>query len=318
MDLERMLQKCHKGQWHIDQIDWSIPPRPLSPAEERTVVQYFLNMSGIERLAKALFEEQRRRTDDPLLQEIFTTFIEDEERHAQVAERLADYYNVNRYQDYAMDSALVEFRPVFLDAVREVSAEMATIYITTGELLLDTALLRSLADYVDDEVCGRVMKLINRDESRHIAIDYYMVGLYASDEYQAWLRAQPRKPLAHWGRALFRFIKVLYYAGPFIRRIFVEPLTQLDPSLSRMREAFKRVQLLGRKPDVKKRPFTRFLRGLQLAYDAPVVGALFGRAVARVAGVPGYVLTELYEESEAKRAATMTYEQLAHEAITAY
>lgn len=313
-----MLNKCHRGQWHIEDIDWTLPSRQMGRGEEMAVVQYFWNMSGIERLAKALFEEQRRRTDDPVLAEIFTTFIEDEERHALVAERLARHYDVHHYQTYELDPALVAFRPVFLDAIRKVSAEFATLYITTGELLLDTALLRSLADYVDDELCSEVMRLVNRDESRHIAVDYHMVGHYASDEYQAWLRSQPRKPLRHHGRAAWNFIKVLYYASPFIQQIFIRPLRHLDPSMSRMREAFHRIQILGRKPEVARRPFTRFLRTMQMAYDAPVLGAVLGRLAARVAGVPGHVLTRLYDESDERRAAAMSYEELAREAVAMY
>ena len=61
----------------------------------------------------------------------------------------------------------------------------ANAYITAGELILDVALLRSLDDYVADEMSHRAMYLINRDESRHIAIDYRMVEYYASPEYAA-------------------------------------------------------------------------------------------------------------------------------------
>ena len=318
MNLERMLDKCLRGQWSIDRIDWSRPPRAMTRDEEMAVVQYFHNMAGIERLARALFEEQRRRSSDPVLRKIFTTFIADEERHAVAAEKLATYYDVHHYRVYQEDAALVAFRPVFIAAIREVSAELAALYITTGELLLDTALLRSLSDYVADDVCTEVMQLINRDESRHIAIDYHMIGMYASDEYLAWLRTQPRRTLGQHGRAVWGFARVLYHASPFIRRVFIEPLQLLDPSFARMREAFKRLQLLGRKPDVARRPFTRFWRGLQLAYDAPVVGAMFGQLLTRVAGVPGQVLTELYQESEATRAASMSYEDLAREAVTVY
>ncbi|MCG8418966.1 MAG: hypothetical protein MJE77_13600 [Proteobacteria bacterium] len=318
MNFERMLEKCRRGQWSIDQIDWTRPARPMGRTEELAVVQYFVNMAGIERLAKALFEEQRRRTRDPVLADIFTTFIADEERHAVAAGRLAEYYDVHRYKTYRLDPALVRFRPAFIEAIRAVSAEFANMYITTGELLLDTALLRALSDYVDDSVCSEVMRLINRDESRHIAIDYHMVGYYASAGYQAWLRTQPRKALSQHIVALWTFARVLYHASPFVRRIFVEPITHLDPSRSRMREAFKRIQILGRKPEVASRPFTRFLRVLQLAYDSPVIGSIFGRLLTRTAGVPGHVLTQLYSESEVERACGMTYDELAREAVASY
>jgi hypothetical protein len=314
MDLSRMLDKCHRGQWSLGDIDWSAAPRPMSPGEEVVIVQYFTNMAGIERLAKALFVEQRRRAGDPLLAEIFATFITDEERHACAAERLAAHYNVHRRQRYELHPALVRFQPAFIDAIRYLSAEFANLYITSGELLLDIALLRGLSDYVADPTCDRVMGLINRDESRHIAMDYYMTGYYAAPERVAELRRQ-RRPPGYYAAAAAAFAKVLYRAAPFIRKIFVEPLRLVDPSDRHMREAFKRIQLLGRKPEVARRPFARFLRALQRGYNTPVAGALFGRAISRVIGVPGEVLVELYSDAEARRAAGMSYGALANEAL---
>ena len=40
-----------------------------------------------------------------------------------------------------MNENLVRFRPHFVDAVKHVSAEIANAYITSGEILLDVALL---------------------------------------------------------------------------------------------------------------------------------------------------------------------------------
>ena len=47
-----MLAKCHDGQWHADDLDWSRPPPPLPRAKEEVVVQAFTDMAGIERLAE--------------------------------------------------------------------------------------------------------------------------------------------------------------------------------------------------------------------------------------------------------------------------
>src|SRR5512140_703675 len=140
MDPERMLEKCRAGQWKIDDLDWSIAPRPMTESEETAVVQYFTDMSGIERLAGALFDEQRKRATDPTLKKIFSTFVADEERHARVAERLARYYDVHRYRKYELNPSLTAFHPHFVAAVKHLSAEIATVYITGGELILDVAL----------------------------------------------------------------------------------------------------------------------------------------------------------------------------------
>ncbi len=169
-----MLAKCREQQWKVGDIDWSRPPRPMSKGDEIALVQYFTDMVAIERLAGALFLEQVRRVSDPTLRAIFQTFVKDEVRHAHAAQMLADHYDVHHYRSYRISPSLERFYPPFLDAVKYLSDDIANAYITSGELILDIALLRSINDFAKDETSDAAMRLINRDESRHIAIDYHM------------------------------------------------------------------------------------------------------------------------------------------------
>lgn len=317
MDLERMLDKCVKGQWRISDLDWTVAPRPMSRDEEVAIVQYFTNMAGIERLAGALFAEQREITDDPLLKKIFATFVVDEERHAAVASRLARHYDVHHYQTYELSPALVRFRPHFLQAIRLVSPEVANNYITSGELMLDIALLRSLDDYVNDDMSHQAMELINRDESRHIAMDYYMMEYYASDEYQSRLGEKEKKSPAEWAHAAWVFSNMIYHARPFVSSVFLNPMALIDPEGKRIREAFKRMQLLSHKPKIVRRPFARFMQGLQQAYNNPVLGPVFGGVISRVGGAPGEYMKTLYSDEEAQRAREMSMEEMARESLAA-
>ena len=317
MDLDRMLDMCCKGQWKVDDLDWSVPPRAMDREEEIAIVQYFTDMAGIERLAGALFDEQRKRAENDTLKKIFATFVADEERHARVAERLARYYDVHHFCAYETSPSLVSFRKHFVHAVRFLSAEIANVYITGGELILDVALLRSINDYVHDEMSQRAMDLINRDESRHIAVDYHMTEYYASPRYQDWLQKQPRQPLAERARAMWAFANVLLAAKPFFRDVFFRPMTMVDPSGKRLREAFKRGQLLGSKPEVAARPFWRFLTTLRETVKHPVLGPVLGGLAARIAGVPPHLMVDLYTEGEYHRASQMSYDDLAAEALEA-
>jgi hypothetical protein len=317
MDLDRMLDMCCKGQWKIDDLDWSAPPRSMGRDEEMAIVQYFTDMAGIERLAGALFDEQRKRAENDTLKKIFATFVADEERHARAAERLARYYDVRRLRAYEMSSSLVVFRKHFVHAVRHLSAEIANVYITAGELILDIALLRSINDFVHDAMSQRAMDLINRDESRHIAVDYHMTEYYASPRYQAWLQKQPPQPLAERAQAIWAFANVLLAAKPFFRDVFFQPMTMVDPSGKRLREAFKRGQLLGAKPEVAARPFWRFLLSLRETVKHPLLGPLLGGVASRMAGVPPELMYDLYSEGEYERASRMSYDDLAAEALAA-
>jgi hypothetical protein len=315
MDLGRMLEKCVRDQWSIDDLDWSVAPPLLPRDKEEAVVQAFVDMSGIELLAGALFEVQREKTADPTLQKIFSTFVADEKRHSAVAARLAKHYDVHHYRDYRESAALTEFRPHFLKMVRNTSPEIANAYITSGELILDVALLRSIDDYVDDEMSHRAMHLINRDESRHIAIDFHMTEHYCSDEYLAEIRRRPKPPLRVMARMTANVATMMWHAKPFLQQVFLAPMDRTDPTGRRIQEAFKRIQLVLRKPTVARAPFSRMMIWLQELYNRPVIGKLLGRLLLRALGAEDRAARILFTAAELERAQRMSFEELAEDTL---
>jgi hypothetical protein len=317
MDLARMLDKCVRDQWSIDDLDWTLPPPQLSRDKEEAVVQYFTDMEGIELLAGALFEVQRDKTSDPTLKKIFSTFVADEKRHAAAAARLAKHYDVHHHRSYVESPALTAFRPHFLALVENTSPEIANAYITSGELILDVALLRSLDDYVADEMSHRAMHLINRDESRHIAIDFYMTEHYASDEYLAEVARRGRPSLRELAVGLSSLAKMMWHARPFLQQVFIAPMDRTDPSGRRLHEAFKRIQLLMRKPTVARLPFSRLMITTQNLYNHPIAGKLFGRALLRVLGAEDRAARFLFTTDELARSQRMSFDELAEEALAA-
>jgi len=315
MNLERMLAKCKKFQWKVGDLDWDRAPPEMSKDDEIAVVQYFTDMATIERLAGALFVEQGKRTEDPVLKEIFATFVKDELRHAHCAQMLADHYDVHRYKVYQTNPALVKFFPHFVYSLRYINPEFANLYITTGELILDVALLRSLNDFVNDEMSQEAMDKINQDESRHIAIDFHMVEYYTSEEWAKLLEDEPSYSVTDTIRAYWAYANVFRYARPFFKEVFFEPMERVDPSGKRMKEAFKRIQLLGSKPRVRGRPISKFLLGLQDLHNHPIYGVVFGRLAVRILGVNPEVLRTLYTDREAEIANRMSFEDMAAEAL---
>jgi hypothetical protein len=295
MDLRRMLDKCEAGQWRTEDLDWSRPPPPMSEDKERAVVQYFTDMAGIERLAAALFEEQQLRAEDPVLARILASFVVDEKRHARCAELLAAHYDVRRLQVYRLNDHLRVFGHHFVEAIRHVSAELATAYVTAGELVLDVALLRSIDGYVDDDMSREAMERINRDESRHIAIDFYMTEYYASPAYQTWLARQPWRPLRSHVAALWSLAQVFRHARPFFRAVFLEPMERVDPGGRRLAEAIARYQALIERPEVRRRPLPAVVLTAQWLSSRRATRGL-AHQVARTFGLPSLVLN-------AKRAA---------------
>jgi len=312
-----MLSKCRDGQWRTDQLDWSAPPPRLPRAKEEAVVQAFTDMAGIERLAAALFRAQAAKATDPTLRAIFDSFVADEERHADVAARLARYYDVSRYRPYHQAPALVAFRGPFLAVIELAPPEIANAYVTAGELLLDVALLRSLDDYVGDPMSHQAMELINRDESRHIAIDFHMTEVYASPAYAAIRAARPSPDARTRARGAAALARMLWHAQPFLRQVFLEPIDRTDPSGRRLREAMKRIQLIARKPAVAAQPFMRVMLALQELYLRPVIGPLAGRLLLRALGAEPRLAARLYSDDELARSNAMSFDEMAEEALAA-
>ncbi len=312
-----MLEKCVRDQWSIDDLDWSRPPPALPRDKEEAVVQYFTDMAGIELLAGALFEVQRQKADDPTLKKIFATFVADEKRHSAVAARLAHHYDVHRYRPYSESASLTKFRPHFLAVVENTSPEIANAYITAGELILDVALLRSLDDYVDDEMSHQAMHLINRDESRHIAVDFHMTEHYCSDEHLAAIRDRPWPKPRELVRGMRAVSTMMWYAKPFLQQVFLTPMDKTDPSGRRLHEAIKRIQLVLRKPVVARTPFSRFMITAQNAYNHPVIGRLFGRVLLRMLGAVPRAATILFTDDELERTKRMSFDELAEDALAA-
>ena len=317
MDLTRMLEKCVRDQWSIDDLDWSLPPPKLPRDKEEAVVQYFTDMAGIELLAGALFEVQRDKTDDPTLKKIFATFVADEKRHSAVAARLAQHYDVHHYRDYKESPSLTRFRPHFLALARRSSPEIANAYITSGELILDVALLRSLDDYVADPMSHRAMELINRDESRHIAVDFHMTEHYCSDEYADELRQRRKRTARELASALRALATMMWHARPFLQEVFLAPMDRTDPSGRRINEAFKRIQLVMRKPTVARQPFSKFMIGAQNLYNHPVIGKLFGPLLLRALGAEDRAARLLFTDEELEKTQRMSFEELAEDAVAA-
>lgn len=167
------------------------------------------------------------------------------------------------------------------------------------------------------------MHLINRDESRHIAIDFRMTELYCSDEYLAQIRERRRQrrrwrmTLGETARATRKVATMMWYAKPFLQQVFLAPMDRTDPSGRRVQEAFKRIQLVMRKPTVARTPFSRFIIGAQAAYNRPLARRVLGPLLLRALGADARAARIMFTPEELARSQQMTFEELAEEALAA-
>jgi hypothetical protein len=160
----------------------------------------------------------------------------------------------------------------------------------------------------------RAMHLINRDESRHIAVDFHMTEVFTSDEYLAATKLPGPLGLA---RGVASLATMMWHARPFLIEVFVRPMDRTDPSGRRIREAFKRIQLVMRKPSVARTPFMRFMIAAQDLYNRPVLGKVFGRVLLRALGAEERAARYQYTAEELARSQRMSFDELAEDALQA-
>lgn len=242
MNLDRMLDKCRKGQWNVGDFDWSQKPAPLSRFDEMEACQAFTNLIYIERIAAAAFLEFGKQATDPAEKAIFETFYDDEIRHAEAMWNLSKYFDVHQYKIYTPDPNLVKFVRAMSEMINGISPEFASAMVTAGELVLDVALLRSVNDYIEDPLSRAVIEKINQDESRHIAMDFYLCEKYGQEEGEPPSVRQFFETMNN-----PTLVAGMYWATVALSEMFGRIQAIMDPQGTRFIEAQRRFAMLGEK-----------------------------------------------------------------------
>ncbi len=178
LDLDRVLANTRKGQWSVDDFDWSRPLEgagELSARERRGAGLALLFTAGLERQAARIFGLCGDYADDPRAAAIYRLFAADEERHAAAEIQLAARYGVN-WDDqpasvrWMFRTLAKNFQPPTRGAY-----ELASATILLFELALDSILVPALKERVGDPLQAEVFRRIDLDESRHLAMDYWLL-----------------------------------------------------------------------------------------------------------------------------------------------
>lgn len=278
LDTEKMLKNCQKGQWSVDDFDWTKTPEVvLSKEDEMRFCQYYMDMSFIERIAGDLFLSLSKRLDDPTLIAIYESFVIDEQRHSQAAARLMDYFDVHNYKVYTPNKAMLKFIPAFSSLIKTVNPAFANSMMMQGELVLDIALLRGINEAIDDPMSKAVVEKINQDESRHLAMDFFMTEYCSNHQLRTVEKAKLN--LSH------PALKLLLASPGFANEVFLRPMKRVDPSNKQMEMVVKRVRRVYAKPEVQDNPAVRqmnsvfdFLEGPIGSRVGPIAEKLLSRA----------------------------------------
>ena len=110
---------------------------------------------------------------------------------------------------------------------------------------------------------------------------------------------------------------MLWFAQPFLRQVFLDPIDRTDPSGRRLREALKRIQLIARKPTVARLPIMRLMLATQDLYLHPVAGPLLAGVLLRILGAEPRLAARLYTDADLARTTAMSFDELAEDALAA-
>jgi hypothetical protein len=185
LDLDRMLELTNRGQWSVDDIDWSRPMEGVEHMSERArfeAGQQLLFTAGLERQAARVFALCAHYIDEPRAAEIYRLFEADEIRHAEAEERLAARYGVS-WSDLPIASRWM-FKQLagFMEHPTRGHHELSSATILLFELALDSLLIPALKGLTSDPIQTDVFRRIDQDESRHLAMDYWLLDRKGSSQ----------------------------------------------------------------------------------------------------------------------------------------
>ncbi len=178
IDLDHVLEATRKGQWSVDDFDWSTPLKGtegLSKEALHDAALMIVFTAGLERQAAKIFALCAEYVDDPRAKEIYRLFEKDETRHADAEMLMAKRFGVG-WKDLPLS---VRFMFSFLrgnfEKPNQQLYDFTSSQIILFEIGLDAILIPALKALVNDPLQAEVFRRIDIDESRHLAMDYWLL-----------------------------------------------------------------------------------------------------------------------------------------------
>ena len=179
LDLAEMRRKCQAGQGSLADIDWNAPGvETVTPAQAEGMKRFMADLVWIESFGQYAFEAMAAKTKDPDLRAIYESFAVDELRHADAEQRLMVRWGMLRRDERPEPNPSARVAIEYLQQHGgDISFSVYATILPMFEIALDGALLQFLAGSVADSVCRQVFEKVNRDESRHLAVDFHTLEL---------------------------------------------------------------------------------------------------------------------------------------------
>ena len=225
LDLSHVLEATKKGQWSVHEFDWDTPLQggdTLTADEKRQAGLMILFTAGLEMQAAKIFGLCAEYVGDKHARQIYELFERDENRHAEAEILMAKRYGVT-WKDLPLATKwLFEALKLQWVAPSRVLHEMTSTQIVFFEIGLDSLLIPALKATVSDPLQAEVFRRIDVDESRHLAMDYWLLERRGTGAEPSRDRFGARDILRFAPFSLFMmagFTAVAREAGDFIRKM---------------------------------------------------------------------------------------------------
>ncbi len=300
LDLDKMLIRIQERQWALADFDWEAPGAEAITDEQRPdLAAFMIDLVWIEQVGARAFAALSRQADDPTLAEIYRWFHAEEQRHANAELALMRRWGMLEGDTPAPNNNIrlvIEWLDRFGDGL---PMGVLGSVIPLLEVALDGALLKFLLDEVHDPLCHAVFEKINNDESRHLAVDFHVLGLLGQEASGVDLRSV-LKTLTNPG-----IVASVPIALPLFTKMR-ENIVSMGLDETRLHAAIERYgQLAARNGDATRNPAYRVLRryGDQIVEDdswlaslAEILVSLTDRIPNRAFGpVPSWIDSLTYE-----------------------
>lgn len=184
LDLDNMLTRIKDRQWALADFDWDAPGADQITDEQRPSLAAFMaDLVWIEQVGARGFAALARQTDDPVLAEIYRWFHAEEQRHANAELALMRRWGMVEPGEVPEPNNNIRLVMGWLDRFGDgLPLGALGSIIPLLEVALDGALLKFLLDEVHDPLCHAVFEKVNNDESRHLAVDFHVLGMLGARE----------------------------------------------------------------------------------------------------------------------------------------
>ncbi|MFT4975126.1 MAG: membrane-associated phospholipid phosphatase, partial [Myxococcota bacterium] len=170
--LEELLGRVQAHQWRLDEIPWPDHARPSLPAP---MVSLLSQIVYVEEIAGLNFRLLQAASADPILEELYRRFAEEERRHADGLRAVLALHG-HAIEPPGLGSALVLNQFDGLDAGQEKDALLVAVSTPVFETFLDAGTIPFLRTHpaLQGPAFDALIERIDRDESAHLAVNWMM------------------------------------------------------------------------------------------------------------------------------------------------